>query len=363
MLQVGVIGCGVIGPTHAAAVALDARAQLRWACDLDEDKARARIEAERYCSDYRRVLDDPACELIAVCTQHPAHAAVVTEALAAGKHVVCEKPLGVDPVEVARLVECAAVAESRGQRCAGIFQHRFQPQIRRLHQVLRAGDFGRVRTISMDFACTRDADYYASAGWRGTWAGEGGGVLINQAIHTLDLALWLGGAAPQRVSAVVSREWLDCIDVEDTADAQVDCADGVACSLRVRNSADGGWAMRIAIDCSVGRIVLGPGYHLIECEHPNQALLAELHAVDAVRPKDIELPGKACYGSHHALQYQDLISAISAERAPLVDFTDAAVANQVVLACYHSSAVGGPVDLPLREYRQPVLPLSGACAG
>jgi UDP-N-acetyl-2-amino-2-deoxyglucuronate dehydrogenase len=357
MLQVGIIGCGVIAPTHAAAIALDSRAALRWACDQDEAKARDRIEAARYCQDYRRILDDQRCDLVAVCTQHPRHEQIVLDALAAGKHVICEKPLGVHPASIATMVDAARQAETRGQFCAGIFQHRFQPQIRRLQQALAQGDFGRIRDVTMSFTCSRDQAYYASADWRGSWQGEGGGVMINQAIHTLDLALWLSGQAPQAVQARVSREWLDCIEVEDQASGTIHCADGVDCHFQVSNSADGGWNSRIVITTSLGRMVIGPDYRLIEIEHPNQALLAELQATDAMRPADVQLPGKACYGPHHALQYQDFFSAIQAKRRPQVDFAQAAIVNQVVLACYHSTAGETSVTLPLQDYRRPQLVL------
>ncbi|MFW5828766.1 MAG: Gfo/Idh/MocA family protein [Planctomycetota bacterium] len=104
MLQMAVIGCGVIGPTHAAAIALDARCTLRWACDLDPQRARKRIEAQHHCSDHRWILDDPDCHAVAICTPHPQHVAIAQQALAAGKHVICEKPLGVHPHAIHELV-------------------------------------------------------------------------------------------------------------------------------------------------------------------------------------------------------------------------------------------------------------------
>ncbi|MFW5828765.1 MAG: Gfo/Idh/MocA family protein [Planctomycetota bacterium] len=220
------------------------------------------------------------------------------------------------------------------------------------------GDFGPITAVAMDFACTRGAAYFHSDPWRGSWQGEGGGLLINQAIHSLDLALWLGGCTPRTVTARVGRHWLDCIEVEDWAEGIIRCERGPDCRFSARNHAEGGWHARIRIDCEQGHVLLGSDYSLAELTHPSQTLQAELRAMDSLRGDAIPLPGKACYGPYHALQYQDFISAITADRPPQVGFAEAAVANQVVLASYHSSACGGtPVELPLQAYRQPVLPL------
>nr|MBA3686655.1 Gfo/Idh/MocA family oxidoreductase [Planctomycetota bacterium] len=125
MLTAAIIGCGVIAPTHAKALALDGRAELRWACDTDPAKARARVAAERYTSDFAEVLADPGLDLVHICTPHAAHADQVVAALAAGKHVICEKPLATTPDDIARMLAAARAAATRSRPliCSGIYQH------------------------------------------------------------------------------------------------------------------------------------------------------------------------------------------------------------------------------------------------
>src|ERR1043165_5709347 len=103
MLQAAIIGCGVIAPAHRSALLLDGRAEIRWACDSDVAKARATIPAQRHGADYREALADPAVDVVCICTPHADQCTPMTDALAAGKHVICEKPLGTTPDQVRRM--------------------------------------------------------------------------------------------------------------------------------------------------------------------------------------------------------------------------------------------------------------------
>ena len=201
MLNAAIVGCGVIAPTHAKALELDGRVRIRWACDTDPAQV-GRVAAERFSTRFADILSDSAVQLVHICTPHQTHAELVTAALAAGKHVVCEKALATSPADVSRMV--AAAARRSELVASGIFQHRFRPLARRLVELVRGGDFGRLARIQVEFRCTRTSAYYASGPWRGRWAGEGGGLMINQAIHTLDSALGFLGQ-PISVAGTVSR--------------------------------------------------------------------------------------------------------------------------------------------------------------
>jgi UDP-N-acetyl-2-amino-2-deoxyglucuronate dehydrogenase len=360
MLQVAIIGCGVIGPVHAAAVGLDHEAQIRWACDRDLEKAQ-RIQAAHRTHDAATVFADPEVDLVCICTPHPEHAALVAGALAAGKHVVCEKPLASTPADLERIL---AAAESYPHLVAsGIFQHRYAPLARRLRQLVAEGAFGEVTALDVDFACTRDARYYASGAWRGKRLAEGGGVAINQGIHTLDLGLWLAGADVRRVVGRVRRRRLACIEVEDLFEAEVLCASGLSARLRADNDGITGWKQRVVLHGTRGSFTLGDGHRLMSLEHASGALREEVQALDACNLDGKPLGGaKDVYGYHHALQIADVIESIRAGRRPMVTVADAAQANAVVLAAYHSSAIGSPVVLPLVPaiYSYPNLPLENA---
>lgn len=361
MLQAAIIGCGVIGPAHSYGLLLDGRAQLRWACDRDLVKARAAIPAQRYTTDYSEILADPAVDLVCICTPHADHCAPLTEALAAGKHVICEKPLGTTPDQLRRMVAAADAAAKRGLVATGIFQHRFNPLAARLYDLLRAGDFGAVIEARMDFRCTRTAEYYASGAWRGTWAGEGGALLINQAIHTIDLVNWFCGE-PLAVNGRVSRHRMGAaIECEDQADFTVRYAGGAQARFSAINDGTSGWISDIDVRCARGSFSLGKGCNaLTALDHPSKVLRAELNAFDRLRDEVVKLDsgvGKSEYGDFHVLQIADTLSAIEAKRPAKVTIADAARSPAVVQAVYHSSANQGiEVQMPLTEYRHPVFP-------
>lgn len=355
MIQAAIIGCGVIAPTHAKALELDGRTQLRWACDVDPTRSEV-IAAERFTTHLADVLDDPAVDLVHICTPHHTHADLACAALAAGKHVICEKALATTPADLTRMLRAAAAAPTLVT--SGIFQHRFSPLARRLRSLVAGGDFGRVQRIAVEFRCTRDASYYAQDAWRGLWHGEGGGLMINQAIHTLDTALSFM-TAPTRVAGTVSRTRVTTIEVEDGAQFQVSGAYDCVLTMVADNDLITGWQNRIEVTASAGSFVLTTDEHLVALDHPSQALATELWALERLDLNAVPMPGKACYGDHHALQIQDCLSAIAAGRAPQIDFTSAAMANRVVLALYHSAALGGTeVDLATLDqqlFRRPTL--------
>lgn len=360
MLQAAIIGCGVIASAHRNALLLDGRADIRWACDTDITKARDNIPTQRYSEDYREALADPIVDLVCICTPHALHCTPLTEALAAGKHVICEKPLGTSPDQLRLMINAAEAAGKRGLMVTGIFQHRFNPLVVRLRDLLRAGDFGAIREARMDFHCTRTAEYYRSASWRGTWAGEGGALLINQAIHTIDVVNWLSGQ-PEAVSGIVTNSRLgSVIECEDQAEFSVRYKGGHKAFFNACNDGEGKWITDIHVRCARGSFSLGKGlYGLTAVEHPSQVVKAEVHAYDRLRDELVKLDGgaeKSEYGSFHALQITDAIGAIIGKRAPKVSIADAAVSPEVVHAVYHSSANDGvEVRLPLAEYQHPIL--------
>ncbi len=354
-MQIAIIGCGVIGPVHAAAARLDREVVIRWVCDRDATKL-PRVVAERSTTDMSQVLADPLVQLVCVCTQHPEHADVIEAALHAGKHVLCEKPLASTPADLLRILRASSAHPQL--IASGVFQHRFAPLARRLRQLVVEGSFGTITKVEVDFACTRDQGYYRSADWRGKRLGEGGGVALNQGIHTIDLGLWLAGAVALQVAGTVRRRRLSCIEVEDLFEATVSCTGGLTARLRADNDGVTGWKQRVVVRGSRGGFTLGDGHRLVAIDHASAALGEELQALDAANLDSRPLGGaKDVYGYHHALQVADVIEAIRCGRPPMVGFADAVQANAVILATYQSTSLGRPVQLPLEPttYRYPEL--------
>jgi UDP-N-acetyl-2-amino-2-deoxyglucuronate dehydrogenase len=217
VLRVAVIGCGDISVVHTAAIAETPDAQLVAVCDRDPE--RLAVAAEAYAvpgfADHRTLLDQVRPDVVHICTSHDEHARVAVDCLAAGVNVITEKPLAHTLAEGERLV---AAAEQSPAKIAVCFQNRYNTTVAALHQRLSTGDLGRVLGAAATVCWHRTADYYLARPWRGTWAGSGGGLLMNQAIHTVDLLQWLLGDVTAVAGHASTRALSDAIEVEDTAE-------------------------------------------------------------------------------------------------------------------------------------------------
>jgi len=223
-LKLGLVGLGGMGRSHLEKeVALD---DVRFVGVADVvaaavDEASARYDIPGYYG-YQQLIDSGKCEAVLIATPHPFHAPIALYAIERGLHVLSEKPIAVTVSEADRMIAAAAKA---GVKLGVMFQTRTEAYIRRAHKILSDGIIGRVyRSVMIASHWYRSQAYYDSGAWRGTWKGEGGGVLMNQSPHSLDLFIWLGGK-PKRVQARVDTR-LHKISVEDTVEAMIDYGNG-----------------------------------------------------------------------------------------------------------------------------------------
>lgn len=220
-----VIGCGNISRRHIAALSGSEHAKLICACDIKEEKARAVAEKEGcdFCADYHTILNDPTIDCVHICTPHYLHAPIALEAMEKGKHVFTEKPMAMTTADCNAMTK---TAERTGKHLGICFQNRYKSTNAALYELVRSGKAGRPLGGRGIVTWHRTPEYYSQSGWRGAWKTEGGGVLINQSIHTLDLLLWVLGK-PVSVSARCATARLsDTIEVEDTADAVISFENG-----------------------------------------------------------------------------------------------------------------------------------------
>ncbi|MBY0455722.1 MAG: Gfo/Idh/MocA family oxidoreductase, partial [Gemmataceae bacterium] len=223
LLRVALVGCGKVAHLHAAALATLPEAAFVAACDVSAERAGA--FAAKYhltpFTDLAALLRDARPDVLLVCTPHPLHAESATRAAEAGVHVLVEKPLA------ATLADCdlmLAAARKAGTLLGVVSQRRFYPPVQRMKRAIDAGKLGPPALGVFIQYSWRDAAYYQSDPWRGRWDTEGGGVLVNQSPHQLDILLWLMGPV-----AEASGYWANLnhpsVEVDDTAVA----------SLRFRN--------------------------------------------------------------------------------------------------------------------------------
>jgi predicted dehydrogenase len=292
---------------------------------------------------------------VAIGLPHHLHSQVFLDALAAGKHVICEKPLSTTPAD---LYKMAAAAQKSSQITSGIFQHRYSPVSIILARTLAEGVWGKVKEVDIPFTCERTPAYYAKSPWRGTWAQEGGGTLINQAIHTLDTMVHLLGM-PSALKGQVARKRMQDIEVEDFGEAQFYYPDFTA-NFKAQNIEGGGWNGRVRVLAENGHFSMTTGgqHKIKELALTNDTVYQE---IIVATQQDAALwqktPTKSCYGSYHQLQFADFIEAIQHKRAPLVTVQDAARANELVLGIYHSAATQNKITWPLTKYQPPLLEL------
>ena len=224
MKKVCIAGYGAVGPIHAVALEKTKGGRLYAVCDTDPE--RRRLCSEQYgvleYEDYDTMLSDREIDCVHICTPHHLHAEMIRKALDAGKDVVAEKP-----VTRTRQEWEALRAYPGSERVCVVLQNRLNPCVQAMRRLVQEKSLGAVRAVRGVLTWSRDRAYYESGGWRGKWETEGGGLLINQAVHTLDYFSYLVGKV-EKVRASMANHTLEgVIEVEDTLAATLEFAGGV----------------------------------------------------------------------------------------------------------------------------------------
>ncbi len=343
-----IIGCGVIGPAHADAVIRCPQAELVAVCDLIPE--RARQCAEQYggkpYQDYTELLASERPDAISVCTPHHNHAEIACRGLEGGVDVLCEKPLAISREQMALMIE---TARRNRRTLGGVFQHRFDPVTATLKEAVDAGLFGETLNAGASIRCFRGEGYYSSAPWRGTWDGEGGAVLINQAIHSIDVLQWFAGPVQTVFGRCANLRLNGCIETEDTACAALQFRSGALGSIEATSSSHLDFEGGVHFYGTQGsfRITTGGRDDLEYVQLRDEDAAREL---EAMLEKAREVPradavGKDCYGDSHARLIEDFVAATRNGREPRVTGESARHAVEIVLAVYESHRTGMPVTL------------------
>jgi UDP-N-acetyl-2-amino-2-deoxyglucuronate dehydrogenase len=356
-LRTAVIGCGKVAHTHAEALAGIAESRFVAVCGRDAVKARA--FAERYgVRAFTRVEEMVAAgvDAVVVATPHPAHAAVTVPALRNGAHALVEKPLA------ASLEDCDAMivaARESGRTLAMISQRRLYAPVLRIREAIDAGKLGRPVLGTASLLGWRSDEYYRSDPWRGSWRGEGGGVLVNQAPHPIDILQWFMGDVDELYGAWANLNH-PTIEVDDTALAVLRFRSGALGNLVLSNSQNPGIAGKVWVHGSNGATVgvqTDGGSMFISgmttaAEPPFNdvwTIPGEEDRLAAWRKQDEEFFTRVDATKHyHRLQIQEFLQAILAGRPPLVPGEEGRKTVEIVTAVYRSQRDRQPVRFPLR---------------
>ncbi|MGI6494640.1 MAG: Gfo/Idh/MocA family protein [Kiritimatiellia bacterium] len=345
-----IVGNGVIAPTHAGGLQGLPGVEVRWACDRIREKAETLAAAyaiPRTTAEAAEVFADPEVDLVCVCTDHASHADLVCGALDAGKHVLCEKALANDSRNLRRILDAAA--RRPDLVASGVFQHRFDKINRALYGLVRGGALGHLLTAGVQLHCFRSDDYYRADAWRGTWALEGGAVLINQAIHFLDLFQWIAGGIETVSGMYANLAHQGSMECEDTAVAAVRFRrDGALGTITASNASSLDWQAELAFRGTHGAIVVRDDKPVqVEMAAPGESERVRAELEEAARaPAPFSTVGKTYYGGGHNAQFADVVAAIRERRAPEVTVEAAAEAVRLVFGLYESHRANRPVALP-----------------
>jgi UDP-N-acetyl-2-amino-2-deoxyglucuronate dehydrogenase len=357
-VKIAIIGCGKVSDLHAAAIKITPEAQFVAVYSRNREKA-ARY-GEKYgvqgFIDIEEMIASTGAEAVIVCTPHPAHRNAAVIAAAAGAHVLVEKPLASSLKDCDEILEAAKIAKVK---IGTVSQRRFYAPVQRVRQAIDAGKIGKPALGTVLMLGWRDQDYYASDPWRGRWQAEGGGVLVNQAPHQLDLLQWFMGPITE-LFGVWSNINHPYIEVEDTAVAIVRFQSGALGNIVVSNSQKPGIYGKVHIHgqngASVGVQTDGgamfvPGMSPI-LEPPvndmwtvagEENMLAHWQTED--REMFNSLPNAAQHYFH--LQIRDFLQAIIDDREPLITGADGRKTVEIFTAIYRSQKTNAPVTFPL----------------
>jgi len=358
-VRFGVVGVGGMGASHVNAIIEMEETELVAGADINpvaRDNFKAKHGLDCY-EDYHELIHRRDIEAICVVTPHPLHKQIVVDALRHRKHVLCEKPIAGTVYDADEMI---ATARETGCKLGVVFQERTKPEHQAAARMMQSGELGDLLRASLIAPSFRTQAYYdRGTKWRGTWKGEQGGVLLNQAPHPLDLFVWLVGL-PVRVTGLTATR-LHRIETEDTASALLEFPNGAHGILHV-NTTEAPSTTEIEVACTRGKLVIRDGVRVAIPATPLDEYIAR--STDnfggklEVTWKDIKAEGR--YG--HRETIRDFALAVREDRPPMVPGEEALKSLELANGIILSSARGRPVTLPVdrAEYAALIRDKTGA---
>ena len=348
-LGFAIVGTGMISRFHARAIDDVRGAKLVACCDTAADRAN-QFAAEVGCTPYddlKKMLADPAVDVVTIATPSGLHMEPAVAAAKAGKHVIVEKPLEVTLKRCDKIIDACKQARVK---LGTIFPSRFHDSSVQMRKAIDQGRFGRLTLGDAYVKWYRTQEYYDSGAWRGTWKLDGGGALMNQAVHTVDLLSWLMGPI-EEIQAQTATLAHKRIEVEDVAVATVKFKSGALGVIEATTAAYPGYLKRIELHGSEGTAVL-------EEEDLKTWDFAKKRAGDKAVHKAMQqskstgggAADPAAIGHHgHTMQFKDFVKAINTNGTPAVDGHEGRKPVEIILAIYKSAQSGKTVKLPLKR--------------
>lgn len=337
-IGVAILGAGLVANVHVSALKEVSAVNICGVWGRTESSARAFAERHGIAcySNFTDILADPSVDVVVNCLPSGNHAEFGIAAAAAKKHVIVEKPIDITSERAHELI---VACRNHGVKLSVIFQNRFTPAACQVKQALEAGALGKLLLGDAYIKWYRSPEYYQANAWRGTQAIEGGGALINQAIHTIDLLQWLMGGVKSVVGMV--RTTTHSIEGEDLGVAMVEFANGALGVIEGSTAILPSYKERIELHGQRGTIILEGG-NIREWK------------VEGMDEADYVQPEKVSYGVtnspaisyvNHKAQFEEIFASIAQDREPLVNGEEGLKALEIILAIYNSSKTGERIEL------------------
>lgn len=332
----GIVGGGMIGAVQAAAIEQISGAKLVAVCGQNEART-TEFAAKFGCAsytDYDQFLQHPGLQIVNVCTPSGTHAELGIRAAESGKHVLTEKPIETTLEKADALI---AACDKAGVKLGVIFQSRFLPAVQRIKQAIDEGRLGKLMLGDALVKWYRAPEYYAPGTWRGTLKMDGGGALINQAIHTVDLLCWMMGPAESAFAMKAALRYPH-IEAEDTLVGTVKFQNGALGVVQAATSAKPGFKRRLEISGERGTVILDGDAISVWAIDGEDADTGEAEQLTdgSANPAAISNEG-------HRRQIEDMMHAVIENRAPMIDGREGRKSLELVVALYAAANEGKPI--------------------
>jgi predicted dehydrogenase len=347
-VRLGIIGVGSMGSHHVDNLLARKvpRCDLQAVCDIDTERL-AKYPTLRTFTDSSKLIRSGLVDAVLIATPHYAHTTIGIDALTQGLHVLSEKPLSVHKADCERLIQAYRKRPKKSQVFAAMFQTRTEPAWIKLRQLIRSGELGEIRRLSWTVTdWFRSQAYYASGDWRATWRGEGGGVLINQCPHNLDLLQWLFGM-PSRVRGFCGLGKWHAIETEDAVTAYLEYPNG-ATGVFITTTGEAPGSNRLEIAAEYGRVVLEHGKLLWERNTTPMSEFSRTTTGRFDRPEtwNVEIPATG-HAGHHVAIIHNFVDAILDGKPLIAEAVDGINSVELGNAMLLSSLLDKTLSLPL----------------
>jgi predicted dehydrogenase len=336
-----IIGCGNIYPMHANAIRNLEMVNLVSVCDIDPIRAKNASATYNcnYYTEFDKMIEDEKIDVLHICLPHYLHEKYAILAAENGINILTEKPMAIRSTAGINMIN---KSKTHDVNLGVIFQNRYTQSIQKLKSKLMSGELGKVLSAKLQVTWSRSPDYYSQTEWKGTWEKEGGGVIIDQAIHTIDLMNWLVGGTPEYISSYMANRMHPEIEVEDIAEGIIHYKEGFTVSFFANNyySYDAPVTSEIHTELAVIKIEGAQ----VEINYFGEKLNEQWD----IPKEDYEKYGmaeKTYWGTGHILQIKEFYQMLSGKNFFSVSGQEALKTQKIIDAIYDSARINRKIYL------------------